>query len=908
MATIRKASICIPTRNGSATIGRCLRAVLSQDVSVAYDVLVVDTESTDGTRDIVETFPVRLRTIHADEFDHGDTRNLAASLTDGDAIVFLTQDAVPADARWLAALLEELEDGRVAGAYSRNLPPEGVSPLVSVSLARNPSGSPERREQHLRNGELSALDPTRRRLLFDFNNVSSCLRRSVWDRFPFPRASFGEDVLWAQGVIEGGWRIVYTPRSRVLHGHDDPPAVAGERARIDGAFNARHLDRKCIRSLPDAVRLGLRLAWQDARALRTAPGRRGRKWRERLRAPRLRLSETVGLWRGGRTRSRAGHQVVLDRPKLRILYVAHGFPPESFAGTEVYTREIALEMARRGHAVGVFHRSVRPDLADLALEESTVEGLQVYRVGHELGFRHAGESYAHTAIEARFREVCDRFRPDVVHFQHLIHLSARLLPIARERGAATVATLHDYWAICPRVQCQRPDGTNCSGRRELGCLLCLKERHLRTIDFAAAATRGMRPIVEWMVRRYEARLRAGVDLSRRKRDVVAIYRRDRTVVDAYRAADLLIAPSRFLRDLVLERVPEFDPHRLVFSDNGMRTDGLHAETKRPDPLGRLRFGFVGSLVPYKGAEVAIEAMNLLEDPRAVLRVHGHFDPSGNAHHGRLQALARRGNVEFLGPFDHRTLSRILAEIDVLVVPSTWYENAPLTIREAHLTGTPTLVSDLGGMAESVRPERDGLVFRAGDARDLAAVMLRLVTEPELRQRISSDFLERKTIRENGGELEFRYRGLVARRLATPVEIVAEMRGAQFATSQGIVEEQGSGIALLRPGAGGSSAEFRFRHGAACDALLRVEVLVLGGESDVPVGGTVEVNGEVVGSLPVAVAVDARDTVSEWTGQVRLRSGRNAVRITNQLPDGREVFVRIRRVVVRKENDASGGGG
>jgi glycosyltransferase involved in cell wall biosynthesis len=907
----RKASICIPTHNGAATIGRVLRAALSQDVAVPYDILVVDTESTDGTTDIVGSFPVRLRHITKDEFNHGDTRNLAASLTDGEIIVFLTQDAIPADGRWLGALLDEFSDERVAGVYSRNLPPPGTSPLVECTLRRDPSGSPDRREQFLKNGELASLDPTARRLLFNFNNVSSAIRRSVWERFPFPRTPFGEDVLFARGAIEAGYRIVYCPASRVLHGHDDPPAVAYERAEVDGEFNISNLGRTCVQSLPDAVRLGLRLAWQDHEYLKRAPVRRSTKWSERLRAPRLRLAQTIGLWRGGLATARVAKARMLDQNRLRVLYVVHGFPPESFAGTEVYTYHVAHEVAARGHSVGVFYRSTSSELEEFQLSEYEKDGLQMFRVGHQLGFQHAGESYAHPAIEAKFREVLDRFRPDVVHFQHLIHLSARLIPIARERGIATIATLHDYWMICPRVQLQRPDGSLCTGRQRLGCLLCLKERHLHTIPWAARATRWFQPIVEKLVRRYEERLQEGYELARRKRDIVAIYRRDRTIVESFAAADLLISPSRFLRNLILKQVPEIRPDRLIYTENGMKTEGIFAAEKTRDPLGRLRFGFVGSLVPYKGVEVAVEAMRRLNDPRAVLLVFGRFDPERDAYHSKLLQLANANpqfrNVEFRGPFDHANIASVFAEIDALVVPSTWYENAPLTIREAHLAGTPTIVSDLGGMAESVRCGIDGLAFKPGDANDLASIMLQLVADPAKLAALQRNFVERKTARDDAGELEFRYRGLVARRAATVQDVVAEFRGDQFVASRGNVESQGAGFALLRPGGGGAFVEYRIKNAAAGEVFLRIETLVLGPERDTPVAGTVEVNGEVVGSLPVAVSIDARDTVHEWTGRARLRSGRNQIRLLNHLPDGQEVFLRVRRVMVRRERVANGNG-
>lgn len=908
MSAPRKASICIPTRNGAATIGRLLRAALSQNVSIPYDILVIDTESTDGTVELAGAFPVRLKRITKDEFNHGDTRNLGVSLTDGDVIVFLTQDAIPADEHWLNSLLVEFNDPSVAGVYSRNLPPPGASPLVTASLCRDPVGSAERRVHFTKNGELASMDPLARRLLFDFHDVSSAIRRSVWERFPFPRTTFGEDILFARGAIESGYKIVFTPKSTVFHGHDDPPPVAAARAEIDAAFNAEHLNRICVKSFSDALRLGCRLAWQDHKFLKHSPLPQTVKWRERVRLPRLRLSQTIALWRGGRTTERAPAPRMLDREKLRILYVVHGYPPESFAGTEVYTYNLAREVAARGHAVGVFYRSTRADAPEFTLDEREENGVTLFPCVHRLGFRHAGESYAHPAIEARFREALDRFRPDIVHFQHLLHLSAKLVAIARERGAGTIITMNDYWAVCPRVQLQRPNGSLCGGRKELGCLLCLKHRHMRTINWAARGTRLFRPIVEKMVRRYENWLQEGRVLTRRKRDIVAIYRRDQTVVDAFSTADLLIAPSRFLRNLMLKEVPEFDPGRVLFSGYGMKIDGIYAAPKTDDPLARIRFGFLGSLVPYKGVDVAIEAMSRLNDPRAVLYIFGRFDPDNDPYHKQLLELSRKNtnnqNIEFRGLIDNSKIAEVFTQIDALIVPSTWYENAPLTIREAHLAGTPTIVSDLGGMAESVRGGVDGLTFKAGDSESLASVMLKLIADPGSLERLRHDFPDPKTARENASELEFRYRALVAKRKATIQETVAEFKGSGFIQKSGNVEIQGEGLALLRPGSGEAWVEYRFKTTIPGDAFLKIETVILGPEHDTPIAGTVEVNGQVAGSLPIEVSQDERDSVREWTGRARLRSGRNTIRLYNHLPDGKEVFLRVRRVLVRREQTAA----
>jgi glycosyltransferase involved in cell wall biosynthesis len=182
--------------------------------------------------------------------------------------------------------------------------------------------------------------------------------------------------------------------------------------------------------------------------------------------------------------------------------------------------------------------------------------------------------------------------------------------------------------------------------------------------------------------------------------------------------------------------------------------------KRRDPSGRLRLAFVGSLVWYKGVDVLVRAFARLDPARATLAVHGAFDPARDAHHAELERLGA-GRVAFRGQFHHAELAEIHANIDVLVVPSVWFENSPITIHEAFQFGTPVVTSDVGGMAELVPDQRCGLLFRTGDVGDLARVLGRLIDEPGLLQALSRDFPPVKSVAENAREMEFRYRSLAS---------------------------------------------------------------------------------------------------------------------------------------------------
>jgi glycosyltransferase involved in cell wall biosynthesis len=620
----------------------------------------------------------------------------------------------------------------------------------------DPGYATERREVRLP-ADYAELDPHARRLLYDFNDVASALRRSLWELHPFPRTWFGEDILMSRALLEAGHTVVYDASAVVEHSHDYGPEEMERRAEIDGRFNAEWLDRECVGSESDAEVLVERQLSRDRQAL-VDSGLAGEALEQELgRARELRRAAFSGLWRGGRTSLRQPATKMLEREKLHILYVVHGFPPDTWAGTEVYTLELAREMQRRGHRVTVLARAPgEPGEEDFSLREDDFEGLRVWRWVHRLEHPSLRESYDQPRAVSAFREVLLRERPDLVHFQHLIHTSVGLVQEARDQGLPTVLHCHDYWALCARVQLIRPDGVRCERNMGAGCFACIHERDMQHIERLAAIDRRA-PRLFAAAAGGARRARVGLFGEPGYPDLRA---RHELVTAAYAAADLRISPSRFLRDKLLAS-GAFDAHTLVYSDNGLRSDDVHALEKRPDPLGRVRFGFVGSLVWYKGGEVLLEAMRELRDAPAVLHVHGAFAPESDEHHARLALLAG-DNVVFHGRFDNERLAEIYAELDVLVVPSLWFENSPITIHEAHLLRTPVVASGIGGMAEYVRDGVDGLHFAVGDAGALARVMRRFVAEPGLVEELSRDFPRVKTIAENARETEYRYRALCCR--------------------------------------------------------------------------------------------------------------------------------------------------
>jgi len=216
------ASVVIPTCNGAATLPALADALARQRVDFPFEVVAVDSGSTDGSAALLRGRVDRLITIPAGTFDHGATRNSAIEQSRGDLIVLLVQDAVPASDTWLAALTAPLRaDAGLAGTFARQIPRPDASAITRRYLERWAGASATPRIMAVASAaEFEALTPSARLERCTFDNVCSCIRRSVWLNHPFRPTPIAEDVEWARDVLLAGHRLAYTPDAVVIHSHD----------------------------------------------------------------------------------------------------------------------------------------------------------------------------------------------------------------------------------------------------------------------------------------------------------------------------------------------------------------------------------------------------------------------------------------------------------------------------------------------------------------------------------------------------------------------------------------------------------------------------------------------------------------------------------------------------------------
>lgn len=446
---------------------------------------------------------------------------------------------------------------------------------------------------------------------------------------------------------------------------------------------------------------------------------------------------------------------------MRIVHALHAFPPDSRAGSENYVEALARAQLAR-HEVAVFHRVAHPERPEYAVEEAEHAGIPVVRINRTfrdlVSFR---DTYRSDAVAAAFGAFLDRFAPDVVHFHHVTCLSTRCVHEAKKRGVGVVFTLHDFWLICPRGQRLRRDLSLCERHDDRDCARCMAHQlpvrggHARVAELDARAARMARwPLPRGLAQRLARRPFGGEAAALREI-------RDRTeeVREMCAQVDRFVSPSAFLRDRFVEW--GLDAARITVADNGFVAPAAVAREPRGDDA-RLRVVYLGTWIPSKGVHVLLEAFRGVPGDRAVLDVHGYAAPFDGFpdYEGHLRRLAAGApHVRLHGPYEPEDVPRILARADVLVVPSIWYENSPLTIHEAFLAAVPVVASNHGGMREFVRHGVDGLTFRAGDPRALRAALERLIADRGLLAKLAASRASVVEMGEHARRLEGLYRGL-----------------------------------------------------------------------------------------------------------------------------------------------------
>ncbi|MBN1498132.1 MAG: glycosyltransferase [Spirochaetes bacterium] len=374
----------------------------------------------------------------------------------------------------------------------------------------------------------------------------------------------------------------------------------------------------------------------------------------------------------------------------RVMICSNFYPPDFVGGAEIIAHYQALALKSLGHDVHVFSGHYRSNDRPYTVRTDEHQSLTVHRINLPADLNqdvninfHCGE------VENNFQDLLEQCAPDVVHMHNLKGLSLGIIALAKRAGARVVMTLHDNWYFCPKGTTLRNNETICYDYG--ACDKCLplfpngKERNISL---------------------------------RMRRDYFAM---NLDLVDAF------ISPSRCVADNYIAAGFATEKIKVIWNGIEVRRFAL---LQKADNRGVMRFTFLGYVGRHKGIHVLLDALRYMDRRhKIILNIVGTGEDLYLAKK-QVKSIGRKDTVRFWGKVHNDKIQNVFLETDVLVVPSIWPENQPVTITEAMASRVPVIASNIGGIPELVEDGITGYLFDTGNPIELARRMTECIENPE----------------------------------------------------------------------------------------------------------------------------------------------------------------------------------
>jgi glycosyltransferase involved in cell wall biosynthesis len=427
---------------------------------------------------------------------------------------------------------------------------------------------------------------------------------------------------------------------------------------------------------------------------------------------------------------------------LRVLIVSHGHPKVSLGGAEVASHNLhkglnAIPSVRSNYLARIGAPFPRHDASAL-MSHGLADDEILY---HADRYDHFMLSNAGTDdIGSDLVRYVKNTKPDIVHFHHVIGLGLETIYAVREAipDAGLVVTFHEYLALCHHHgQMVKKSGGLCTRSTPIDCSQCFPE---------IAPSRFLR--------------------------------RQRFIRGMLELCDRFVSPSRFLANRYAEWGLPRDRMSVIENGIDIAAPAPPRALSGPEPR-RSRFAFFGQMIEFKGVDILLDAVARIpesiwgEDSRVMI-FGGHLERTPPEYRARIKELetAAGNRARLYGAYRNDDMPRLMQSCDWVVVPSTWWENAPVVIQEAFFHGRPIIASNIGGMAEKVTDGVDGMHFRARSPEDLADRMIEALTDPTLWERLRGGIRHPMTHIESAEAHLGLYREILAARTRPAAKIHA----------------------------------------------------------------------------------------------------------------------------------------
>jgi glycosyltransferase involved in cell wall biosynthesis len=378
----------------------------------------------------------------------------------------------------------------------------------------------------------------------------------------------------------------------------------------------------------------------------------------------------------------------------KILMCANFYPPFFVGGAEIIAHEQACHLHKAGYEVAVFCGKHDDSLSHYSVTREIYDGLDVFRVILHAQDYQLGQNFYKPIVDELFDAVLKKVQPDVVHFHNIVGLSLGIVARAHRHGIRTVLTLHDHWGFCFKNT-------------------LLKEQDLVCNDFSKCGE-------------------CLPELTDNRGRLIHVHMRNDYIALQLSKVERFISPSLYLSSTYAKAGIPSDKISVISYGVNVKRFSQVVKVSAEEPI---RFTFIGYLGVHKGVHILIEAMDLLLKKGylgnlCTINIIGvgimADDLAKFVTNNQIESA-----VKLWGKIAHTQIETVYRCTDVLVTPSIWPENEPVTILEAMAAGIPVLASAIGGNLQLVEDGVNGYLFESGNSVLLAEKMIEMALDRNL---------------------------------------------------------------------------------------------------------------------------------------------------------------------------------
>jgi glycosyltransferase involved in cell wall biosynthesis len=451
---------------------------------------------------------------------------------------------------------------------------------------------------------------------------------------------------------------------------------------------------------------------------------------------------------------------------LKLIHVPYCFYPDPVGGTEVYVEALASHLQNRGMSVIV----AAPGEQNCAYIH---QGISVRRYQLKKSVAKLEELYGEgdTVAAYNFGSLLDEEHPDIVHMHALTRgVSLSIVREAKSRGIPVVFTYHTPTVSCQRGTLLRWGSEVCDGVVNVDtCTRCVLNN--LGLPKKAADLVGRAPLLVGNILG-DLRLSGGIWTALRMRALMHLHQTK--FLELMNGVDRIISLCRWGLELLVKN--GVNQEKIMLSRHGIyynpvrkNDDKLHDLTRSSSKASyfqtkgpNLQIAFLGRLNYVKGAHIVLEALSRVPELPLKFDLYGIIENEEYSPYlDRLKAIASKDTrINFRPAVPHDRIIQLLQAYDLLVVPSQWLETGPLVILEAFAAGIPVIGSKLGGIAEMVEHEVNGLLVKHDSIDEWCHALNSLSKDNGLLMNLKAGVKTPRHMRQVGDEMIYVYKSIL----------------------------------------------------------------------------------------------------------------------------------------------------